>query len=232
MKIEITKAPNLPTNGFVTTSNDDGTLGVDPTGPLGPTGYTGYTGAASTVTGPTGYTGYTGPIGETGYTGPIGPTGYTGYTGPQAITNLVNISAGAGFNLTLPTTDGQCTGNQTASFQAGYSSAVGDLVFLGSASKWLEVDSDAVATCKGLIGIALEAKTDTQAMKVALPGSMVRVDSWAWTTGDTLYAGETLGAMQNTIPTGADAVIKVVAFALDADTVFFNPSPDQQTTIA
>jgi len=38
--------------------------------------------------------------------------------------------------------------------------------------------------------------------------------------------------MQNTIPTGADAIIKVVGFAIDADTIFFNPSPDQQSTVA
>ena len=40
MKIEITKAPNLLTNGFVKTSGGDGTLIVDPTGgggsPSGP----------------------------------------------------------------------------------------------------------------------------------------------------------------------------------------------------
>ena len=77
----------------------------------------------------------------------------------------------------MPTADTYCTGNTTDSFNAGYSSAVGDLVFFGSGGKWLETDSNAVATCKGLMGIALEAKTDGQAMKVALPGSMVRLDA-------------------------------------------------------
>jgi hypothetical protein len=142
------------------------------------------------------------------------------------------LPAGGGIKLTLPTTDAQCTGHYTDSFQSGYTAAAGDLVFYGTGGKWLEVDADAVATCAGLLGIALEAKNDTEAMKVALPGSMVHFDAWTWTTGDTLYAGETLGAMQNTIPTGADAIIKVVGFAIDADTVFFNPSPDQQSTVA
>ncbi len=135
-------------------------------------------------------------------------------------------------DLTLPTADTYCTGNMTDSFAAGYSSAVGDLVFMGSAGKWLEVNADAVATCKGLIGIALEAKTDTQAMKVALPGSMVRLDAWNWTVGATLYAGETLGAIQEAIPTGADAIIKVIGFAVSADVIFFMPSSDQQSTVA
>lgn len=131
-----------------------------------------------------------------------------------------------------PNTDHTANGPQTNTFASGYSSAIGDLVFFGSGGKWLEVDADAVATCNGLMGIALEAKTDTQAMLVALPGSFVRDDSWNWTVGATLYAGETLGAMQETIPTGTDAVIKVVGFAVSADVIFFNPSPDQQTTVA
>jgi hypothetical protein len=38
--------------------------------------------------------------------------------------------------------------------------------------------------------------------------------------------------MQNSIPTGADAIIRVVGFAIDADTLFFNPSSDQQSTVA
>jgi hypothetical protein len=153
-------------------------------------------------------------------------------TASPTFTGTVTLADNARIDLTLPTADTYVTGNTTDSFASGYSSSVGDLVFFGSGGKWLEVDADAVATCKGLIGIALEAKTDTQAMKVALPGSFVRLDSWNWNVGATLYAGETLGAMQETIPTGADAIIKVVGFAVSADVIFFNPSPDQQSTIA
>jgi hypothetical protein len=145
---------------------------------------------------------------------------------------LTNKTFGAYKLDGTPDTDATANGPQTNTFASGYSSAVGDLVFFGSSGKWLEVDSDAVATCNGLLGIALEAKTDTQAMLVALPGSFIRLDSWNWTVGATLYAGETLGAMQEAIPTGADAIIKVVGFAVSADVVYFNPSPDQQSAIA
>jgi hypothetical protein len=69
-------------------------------------------------------------------------------------------------------------------------------------------------------------------MNVALPGCFIRDDSWNWSIGATLYAGETPGAMQETIPTGADAIIKVVGFAVSADVIFFYPSPDQQSTVA
>lgn len=149
-----------------------------------------------------------------------------------SFTGTITLGDNTRVDLTLPTADTYCTGNTTDSFAAGYSSAVGDLVFFGSGGKWLEADADAVATCKGLMGIALEAKTDTQIMKVALPCSFVRLDAWNWTVGATLYAGETLGAMQEAIPTGADAIIKVVGFAVSADVIFFNPSPDQQSVVA
>lgn len=146
----------------------------------------------------------------------------------------INLPANGQINLTLPTLDGQCTGHVSSSWAAGYSSAAADLVFLGSSSKWLEADANAVATCKGLLGIALEAKTDTQIMKVALPGSMVHFDAWAWNPGAQLYASGTLGGITETAPVaeGADTQIKVIGFAVDADTIFFNPSPDQQSTVA
>lgn len=147
-------------------------------------------------------------------------------------TGTVTLADNTRIDLTLPTADTYVTGNTTDSFASGYSSAIGDLVFFGSGGKWLESDADAVATCKGLIGIALEAKSDTEAMKVALPGSFVRLDSWNWTVGATLYAGETLGAVQETIPTGADAIIRVIGFAVSADVIFFMPSSDQQSTVA
>jgi hypothetical protein len=156
-----------------------------------------------------------------------------GTKAPTASPTFTGTTVQSGnIDLDLPASDHTATGNTTNAIQSGATVAAFELVFLGSGGKWLLVDSDAVATCKGLIGIALEAKNDTQAMSVALPGSFVRDDTWAWTVGATLYAGETPGTMQEAIPTGADAIIKVVGFAVTADIVFFNPSPDQQSTVA
>jgi hypothetical protein len=104
-----------------------------------------------------------------------------------------------------------------------------DLVYMGSSSKWLEADSDATGTSINLLGIALEAKTDTQAMNVALPGSFVRDDSWSWTPGVPLYVDTTLGAITATKPTGSGDVVRTVGFAVHADYIFFNPSSDYMT---
>jgi len=158
--------------------------------------------------------------------------------GTQTITNktlsAVSVLADAAqISLTVPSADATATGFVTSAFNSGYSStAVGDLVYLDASATWQKVDADAVATCKGLMGIALTVAASGASVKIALPGSFVRLNAWAWTVGATLYAGETPAAMQETIPTGADAIIRVVGFAVNADYIYFYPSQDQQSTVA
>tara|TARA_B100000470_G_scaffold221772_1_gene213136 strand:+ start:2012 stop:3271 length:1260 start_codon:yes stop_codon:yes gene_type:complete len=128
-----------------------------------------------------------------------------------------------------PDTDHTANGPQTNTFASGYSSTIMDLVYMGSGGKWLEADSDATGTSINLLGIALEAKTDTQAMNVALPCSFVRDDTWAWTIGVPLYVSGTLGAITETKPSGSGDVVRTVGFAVHADMIYFNPSPDYVT---
>ena len=128
-----------------------------------------------------------------------------------------------------PDVDHTAVGPQTTTFASGYSSTIMDLVYMGSGGKWLEADSDATGTSINLLGIALEAKTDTQAMNVALPCSFVRDDSWNWTIGVPLYVSGTLGAITETKPTGSGDVVRTVGFAVHADMIYFCPSPDYVT---
>ena len=128
-----------------------------------------------------------------------------------------------------PDTDHTANGPQTNTFASGYSSTIMDLVYMGSGGKWLEADSDATGTSINLLGIALEAKTDTQAMNVALPCSFVRDDTWAWTIGVPLYVSGTLGAITETKPSGSGDVVRTVGFAVHADMIYFCPSPDYST---
>ena len=134
----------------------------------------------------------------------------------------------AGLDAT-PGADHTAVGPQTNTLTAGYSSAVMDLVYLGSASKWLEADADAAGTSINLLGIALEAKTDTQAMVVALSGSFVRDDTWNWTPGVPLYISGTLGAITATKPAGSGDIVRTVGYAVTADIIFFAPSSDYVT---
>ena len=129
----------------------------------------------------------------------------------------------------IPDTDHTANGPQTNILASGYSSTIMDLVYLGSSSKWLEADADATGTSINLLGIALEAKTDTQVMNVALSGSFVRDDTWAWTPGVPLYISGTLGAITATKPTGTGDVVRTVGYAVTADVIFFSPSSDYVT---
>lgn len=128
-----------------------------------------------------------------------------------------------------PDTDHTAEGPQTSTLNSGYSSAIMDLVFLGSGGKWLEADADATSTSINLLGMALEAKTDGQAMNVALAGSFVRDDTFNWTPGVPLYVSGTLGAITATKPTGSGDVVRTVGYAVTADVIFFNPSSDYVT---
>ena len=128
-----------------------------------------------------------------------------------------------------PDTDHTANGPQTSTLNAGYSSAIMDLVYLNANGKWLEADADATATSINLLGMALEAKTDGQAMNVALAGSFVRDDTFNWTIGVPLYISGTLGAITATKPTGSGDIVRTVGYAVTADVIFFNPSSDYVT---
>ena len=145
----------------------------------------------------------------------------------------VHLAVGKDGALSLdatPDTDHTANGPQTATLNAGYSSTIMDLVYLASSGKWLEADADAAgAAAINLLGISLEAKTDGQAMNVALSGSFVRDDSWSWTIGVPLYIHTTDGAITATKPTGSGDAVRTVGYAVTADIIFFSPSSDYVT---
>ncbi len=146
----------------------------------------------------------------------------------MAASKLTGTVPVAGLDAT-PDTDHTANGPQTNILTSGYSSTIMDLVYLGSSSKWLEADADATGTSINLLGIALEAKTDTQAMNVALAGSFVRDDTWAWTPGVPLYVSGSIGEITATKPSGSGDVVRTVGYAVTADVIFFNPSSDYIT---
>lgn len=119
---------------------------------------------------------------------------------------------------------------------AGAALAFGDLIYLAAAdSRWELTDADASATGGPvLIGMCvLAAAGDGSATKILLQGQ-IRADAKfpALTIGAPVYLGETAGAIQIAIPTGADNVIRTVGFALTADEIYFNPSQDHQLSVA
>jgi len=119
---------------------------------------------------------------------------------------------------------------------AGATLAFGDLCYLAVAdSRWELADADAAATAgTPLLGMCvLAAAADGNATKMLMHGQ-IRADAKfpALTIGAPAYVGETAGAIQTAIPTGADNIIRVVGRALTADELYFCPSQDHQVTVA
>ena len=130
--------------------------------------------------------------------------------------------------------DGKYSGIAIAG-TAGATLAFGNLVYLAAAdSRWELTDADAATTADRMLGICvLAAAADGDPTRLLLMGT-IRADAAfpALTVGSAVYVGETAGAIQVAIPTGADNVIRRVGYALTADEIYFNPSMDAQTTVA
>lgn len=130
--------------------------------------------------------------------------------------------------------DGKYTGI-TVTGTAGYTQAFGDLVYLAVAdSRWELADADASATA-GPVALAMVVSpgTDGTSCTLLLQG-IIRADAKfpTMTVGATQFVGETAGAIQGAIPTGADNIIRTVGYAITADELYFNPSTDWQVTVA
>lgn len=142
----------------------------------------------------------------------------------STITGNQNIAA-------VPATDHTANGPTTSAFNLGATVALMETVYLGSGGKWLLTDASAAATASGMLGICLDGGVDTDTTTVALAGSFVRDDTWAWTVGAPIYLSETAGALTETQPTTTDAVIRVVGFAVSADVIYFLPESSYITHV-
>ena len=130
--------------------------------------------------------------------------------------------------------DGKYTGITIAG-TAGAALAFGDLVYLAAAdSRWELADADAATTADRMMGMCVLAAAADADPTVLLLVGQIRADAKfpALTIGSAVYVGETAGAIQVAIPTGADNVIRRVGYALTADEIYFNPSMDSQITVA
>ena len=159
-------------------------------------------------------------------------------TTPSAFTTGGTITLAENTSIALDpagSADGKYTGI-TVTGTAGATLSFGQLIYLAVAdSRWELTDADALATSGNvLIGMCvLAAAADASPTTILLQG-IIRADAQfpALTVGAAVYVGETAGAIQVAIPTGADNVIRIVGFALTADEIYFNPSQDHQTTVA
>lgn len=117
---------------------------------------------------------------------------------------------------------------------AGATLAFGDICYLdATAGEWLLADASAVGTAGSVpVGICLDASTDGNPTSMLLMGT-VRSAAFpaSIALGAPLYISETAGDITTTAPTTADAVVRVVGFAVttEPNTIYFNPSMDHIT---
>ena len=137
-----------------------------------------------------------------------------------------------GFNITdvhelridaIPDTDHTANGLTTNSINAGVTTAIGELLYLASDGEWALADADAEATASGSLAISLAVGSDGSPLLVALAGSFVRDDTYAWTVGADLYVSTTAGGLTETAPSGTGDIVRIVGQAVSADVVYFNP---------
>jgi len=130
--------------------------------------------------------------------------------------------------------DGKFTGI-TFIGTAGETVAFGDIVYLKAAdSEWYLAKADAASTA-GIVAVAICVSAGTNGNPVTLmTHGIVRADAGfpALTIGAPVYISET-GTTTNTVtvtaPTTADAVVRVVGFALTANEMMVTISPDHIT---
>jgi hypothetical protein len=158
----------------------------------------------------------------------LGDATDSGNTKRDTVQGILDLVTVAGLNAT-PSPDHTINGPQTNTVLAGYTTAIGDLVYLDPNGRWEEADADATSTSISLLGIAMEVQSDGAAVNVALSGSFIVDASWSFGVGVPLYVHTTAGGITATKPTGSGDVVRTVGYALTATTIFFAPSSDYVT---
>lgn len=171
------------------------------------------------------------PAGAVTILGSLSPTtvGAFTLTGVQTLSENTSIALDPAGSA-----DGKYTG-LTVTATAGYTQAFGDLVYLDPTdSRWEACDANSASGAdgdsRGMIGMVVVAGTDGTSCTILLQG-IIRADAKfpSFTINNPIYVSETAGLVTQTQPTTTDVVIRVVGFALTADEMYFNPSPDYIT---
>lgn len=101
-----------------------------------------------------------------------------------------------------------------------------DCLYLNSAGKWAQTDADSLSSTEGIVVLATHAVGSDEKVKVALPGAIVRNDSWNWTPGSIVYLSTSSGNRTTLLSNLDEAgdVVKRFGFAWDANSIYIYPS--------
>jgi len=154
---------------------------------------------------------------------------------PLYIDLTTDLSHINGIVLTKSVTLNEAPANQqysgiTQLFTYGEALTPGTPVYYKSDGKVYKADANGASTYP-VIGLALE--TFAAGSHLVLLSGLYRDDAlFNWTVGGTagtIYLSTTAGALTQTQPSATDDVIQVVGWAVTADSMYVNPSPDYIT---
>jgi hypothetical protein len=95
--------------------------------------------------------------------------------------------------------------------------------YVYSGGVWTATDADSENKTKGLFGIALGTNSGTDGMLIK--GARAS-SAYAFTAGDILYISATEGTITSTAPSTSGQFVRIVGYALNANTIMVNPSQD------
>ena len=98
---------------------------------------------------------------------------------------------------------------------------IGGILLLGADGSFDDADASAEATAGGMIVLATAAGTGNTLL--LNKGTFQDAGTWGWTPGATLYLSETAGELTETAPTTSGAIVRIMGYALTADSIFFDP---------
>ena len=163
----------------------------------------------------------------------LGDVDEVGQSTKLTIDDAAGSSGEVTVNKPLNTNVGKFTFSKTGTTDA---EAQGDVVFFGGTTSmdagkiyhyksdgtWELADADAVATCDGLLAVALGAASDTNGM---LLRGTVTLDHDPGAVGDVLFVSTVAGKATAAAPSGNTNIVRVIGYCLDASNgqIWFNP---------
>jgi len=154
-----------------------------------------------------------------------GPSGFVRITNASG---QITIGAGDGTEVeylvrsTAVSTAGDVEGN-IVKFGTTTGMTAGD-VYVWNGTNWVQVDGDAEATTKGLMGVALGASSADDGL---LTHGVAYLSHDPGAAGDILYVDTvTAGYLTSTQPSATGDFVRVAGYCLADNKVFFSPSQD------
>jgi len=130
-------------------------------------------------------------------------------------TNLLNTATNS-LNARAVRWDGAVL-NKTGA--AGDTIAYSNVYYFGVNGSWSNASAASSATARGMLGLALGSTIATDGMLVNGPCT----NAWGFNSGSILYLATNANQITAARPTGTNHIVRIVGYAVDASTIFFNP---------